>query len=308
MNNPNTNAKQASHSIPTKVEEANQNEEVLNALMTEVDVDDLDTVIEDKLTCAKCQSKLGSRSALIKHLKVKHQILIVGAKRGRPSTGGKTATYIRKQQKKKKSLPVVYDDKKKTQKQLEDKLNYEASKAKIRHLWILSERNDLLEAALISWQQVDGQEYTYEQYMKDIAPMYDSLITDMAMEDSYPVRVNISLCVLEMMFERFPGVFNEHFHMASVLHALTPLKVKRGSDKEQAAVRDQFRFEQANCLETKNALEGRRRCKSINTTRLDILHKLCFLFQIYSGYFDFDLEYVGIRSGIFCSLFESASF
>ncbi|KAI7875280.1 uncharacterized protein EV154DRAFT_555916, partial [Mucor mucedo] len=47
--------------------------------LEEVDVKDVDdTLIKDKLTCGKCHKTFNSRSSLIKHLKVKHHVVIVG--------------------------------------------------------------------------------------------------------------------------------------------------------------------------------------------------------------------------------------
>ncbi|KAI7891815.1 uncharacterized protein EV154DRAFT_602296 [Mucor mucedo] len=58
--------------------------------LEEVDVEDVDdTLIKDKLTCGKCHKTFNSRSSLIKHLKVKHHIVIVGVKHGRPDQGGR---------------------------------------------------------------------------------------------------------------------------------------------------------------------------------------------------------------------------
>ncbi|KAI7867220.1 uncharacterized protein EV154DRAFT_488378 [Mucor mucedo] len=66
---------------------------------TEVNVEDVNTVMTEALTYVKCLASNKSKCALTKHLNVKHQTVIIGAKPGRPNTGGSIAFYIRRQQK-----------------------------------------------------------------------------------------------------------------------------------------------------------------------------------------------------------------
>ncbi|KAI7867219.1 uncharacterized protein EV154DRAFT_571751 [Mucor mucedo] len=107
-----------------------------------------------------------------------------------------------------------------------------------------------------------------------------------------------------MMFERFPGVFKKDFNREIVLEALTPLKF----NKEQDSVRMDFEFDRVDSSDMKKLLENHRNCKDINKSRLDIMHKLCFLIQVDFGAQNFDFKILKVRSGFFCSLFASASF
>ncbi|KAG2193063.1 hypothetical protein INT47_012137 [Mucor saturninus] len=280
--------------------------------LKEVDVEDVDdTLIKNKLTCGKCHKTFNSRSSLIKHLKVKHHIVIVGVKHGRPDQGGRLAYYFRQQQKKADRNSVLRVDEKKFKKQIRKQISYEAVKAKKRAEWAMLESKDLLESLKVLWDTSDGvwkPEFAYVQYMEDVSPIYQYLITKLCLEDSYELRVTISLSILEMMFERFPGVFEQNFDKEIVLEALTPLKYNQGNDKEQDSVRMNFDFAKADCAEMKKSLEDRRNCKDINRARLDIMHKLCFMIQVQFGAYNFDFNIVKVRSGLFCSLFASASF
>ncbi|KAG2210919.1 hypothetical protein INT47_000073 [Mucor saturninus] len=62
--------------------------------LKEVDVEDVDILIKDELTCGKCHRTFNAKSSLIKHLKVKHHTVIVGVKHGRPDQGGRLAYTI----------------------------------------------------------------------------------------------------------------------------------------------------------------------------------------------------------------------
>lgn len=55
---------------------------------TKVGVEDIDTITTDILTCMKFQVNYSSKSALTKRLKVKQQVIIVGAKTDRPNKKG----------------------------------------------------------------------------------------------------------------------------------------------------------------------------------------------------------------------------
>ncbi|KAG2190626.1 hypothetical protein INT47_010126 [Mucor saturninus] len=214
--------------------------------LKEVDVEDVDdTLIKDKLTCGKFHKTFNSRSSLIKHLKVKHHIVIVGVKHGRPDRGGRFAYYFRQQQKKVDRNSVLRVDEKKLKKQIRKQISYEAVKAKKRAEWAMLESKDLLENLKVLWDTSDGvwkPEFAYVQYIEDVSPIYQYLITKLCLEDSYELRVTISLSILEMMFKRFPGVFEQNFYKEIVLEALTPLKFNQGNDKEQDSVRMNFDF------------------------------------------------------------------
>ncbi|KAG2191027.1 hypothetical protein INT47_007006 [Mucor saturninus] len=243
----------------------------------------------EALTCVKCLASYKSKCALIKHLKVKHQILIIGAKLGRPNTGGSIASYIRRQQKQTNLKSVVGVQERK----------------------LIKQRKALLEDLKVLWD-ISGHLWTadcaYVEYSSEVSPIYQFLITKLVLNDSYGLRAEISLSILEMMFERFPGVFKKDFNREIVLEALTPLKFNKGNDKEQDSVRMDFDFDRVDSSEMKKLLEHHRNCKDINKARLDIMHKLCFLIQVHFGAHNFDFKILKVRSDFFCSLFASASF
>ncbi|KAI7888359.1 uncharacterized protein EV154DRAFT_566493 [Mucor mucedo] len=125
--------------------------------LEEVDVEDVDdTLIKDKLTCGKCHKTFNSRSSLIKHLKVKHHVVIVGVKHGRPDQGGRLAYCIRQQQKKADRNSVLRVDEKKLKKQIRKQISYEVVKAKKRAEWAMLESKDLLENLKVLWDTSDG--------------------------------------------------------------------------------------------------------------------------------------------------------
>ncbi|KAI7862585.1 uncharacterized protein EV154DRAFT_572932 [Mucor mucedo] len=235
--------------------------------LTEVHVEDIDTIVTDTLTCLKCHVNYNSKGALTKHLKAKHQIVIIGAKRGRPNIEKKLMKQIRK------------------------KISYEAVKYEKNVGWIASERETLLEDLRVLWE-MSGTVWTadcaYVEYLSEITPMYQFLITKLLLDDSYELRVEISLSILEMMFERFPGMFKKDFNQEVVLEALTPLKFNKGNDREQENVRTDFDFDEVDHTEMKKLLESHRNCKDINRARLDIMRKLCFLIQIHFGVHNFE--------------------
>ncbi|KAG2192284.1 hypothetical protein INT47_006917 [Mucor saturninus] len=284
---------------------------VIPRFLTEVDIEDSGTVITQTLTCLKCKSNYSTKSALMKHLKVKHQTVIVGAKPGRPSKGGSLATYIRRQQKQIKLKSGLGVNEKKLMKQVRKRASYEVVKDERKAKWIALERKALLEDLNVLWD-MSGSVWTadcaYVEYSSEVSPIYQFIITKLALEDSYGLRASISLSILEMMFERFPGVFDKKFDKEIVLEALTPLKFNHKNDKEQDNIGIHFNFEEVDCTETKTLLEHHRNCKDINKARLDIMLKLCFLIQVHFGAHDFDFKTLKVRSGFFCSLFASVSF
>ncbi|KAI7890589.1 uncharacterized protein EV154DRAFT_552151 [Mucor mucedo] len=157
--------------------------------LAEVDNEDVDdTLIKDKLTCGKCHKTFNSRSSLVKHLKVKHHIVIVGVKHGRSDQGGRLAYYIHQQQKKADRNSVLRVDDKKLKKQIRKQISYEAVKAKKRAEWAMLESKDLLENLKVLWDTSDGvwrPYFAYVQYIEDVSPIYQYLITKLCLEDSY---------------------------------------------------------------------------------------------------------------------------
>ncbi|KAG2191837.1 hypothetical protein INT47_011585 [Mucor saturninus] len=200
--------------------------------LTEVHVEDIDTIVTDTLTCMKCHANYNSKGALTKHLKAEHQIVIIGAKRGRPNIDGSFASYIRCQQKKTKLKSALDFPEKKLMKQIRKKISYEAVKYERNVEWIASERETLLEDLRVLWEMsgtVWKADFAYVEYLNEITPMYQFLITKLLLDDSYELRVEITLSILEMMFERFPGMFKKDFNREIVLEALTPLKFNKGN-------------------------------------------------------------------------------
>ncbi|KAG2191423.1 hypothetical protein INT47_002916 [Mucor saturninus] len=225
--------------------------------MTEVHVEDIDTIVTDTLTCIKCHANYNSKGALTKHLKAKHQIVIISTKRGRPDIGGSLASYIRCQQKK------------------NQKISYEAVKYERNVEWTASERETLLEDLRVLWESsgtVWKADFAYVEYLSEITPMYQFLITKLSLDDSYELRKDINREI--------------------VLEALTPLKFKKGNDREQENVRIDFDFDEVDYTEMKKLLESHRNCKDINRARLDIMRKLCFLIQVHFGLHNFEFKII----------------
>ncbi|KAI7875962.1 uncharacterized protein EV154DRAFT_486576 [Mucor mucedo] len=173
---------------------------------------------QERVTEGECHRTFKSKLSLIKHLKVRHHIVIVGFKHGRPEQDGRLAYCIWQQLTK----AVLRAEEKKLKKQIRKQISL--------------------------WDPSDGlqkPEFAYEQHIEDVSHVYQCLITQLCLEDSYGLRVNISLSILEMRFERFPGVLEQNCAMDIVLEALTPLKFNQGNDKEQGSLCMNFGFTKA---------------------------------------------------------------